>query len=208
MDFLLPTTLTGDLVSLEPLSHQHHDGPVDAAGDGELWDLWYTSVPRPGAMAAEIDRRLGLQSDGSMLAFTARRNDTGAVIGMTTFMDADAVHRRVEIGSTWNARSAQRTGTNTESKLLLLGHAFDVLECIAVEFRTHWLNQQSRAAIARLGAKQDGVLRSHQRMPDGTLRDTVVFSIIALEWPGVRNELRRRLSAHRRGPRQDPGYPA
>jgi RimJ/RimL family protein N-acetyltransferase len=107
MDFLLPTTLTGDLVSLEPLSHQHHDGPVDAAGDGELWDLWYTSVPRPGAMAAEIDRRLGLQSDGSMLAFTARRNDTGAVIGMTTFMDADAVHRRVEIGSTWNARSAQ-----------------------------------------------------------------------------------------------------
>ncbi len=197
MDFLRPITLTGDLVTLEPLSHQHHDALVDAAKDGELWNLWYTYVPRPDAMAAEIDRRLALQQTGSMLAFTTRRNDTGAVIGMTTFMNADAVNRRVEIGSTWNAQSAQRTGTNTESKLLLLGHLFDDLDCIAVEFRTHWLNQQSRAAILRLGAKQDGVLRSHMRATDGTLRDTVVLSILAMEWPAVRNELGRRLSAHR-----------
>lgn len=197
MDFLQPTTLTGDLVTLEPLSPRHHDGLVEAASDGALWDLWYTSIPRPEAMAAEIDRRLALQDAGAMLAFTALRNDTGTVIGMTTFMNVDAVNRRLEIGSTWNARSAQRIGTNTESKLLLLGHAFEDLDCIAVEFRTHWLNQQSRAAIARLGAKQDGVLRSHVLAGDGSVRDTVVFSIIALEWPAVRNELRRRLSAHR-----------
>ncbi len=196
MPFLEPVTLTGDLVALEPLRHDHHDGLVAAAQDGELWNLWYTSVPRPEAMSAEIDRRLDLQAAGSMLAFTTRRLDTGAIIGMTTFTNVDAVHRRVEIGSTWNAVSAQRTGTNTESKLLLLTHAFDQRDCIAVELRTHWMNQQSRAAIARLGAKQDGVLRSHQRMADGSLRDTVVFSIVASEWPAVRNELRRRLAAH------------
>ena len=131
-----------------------------------------------------------------MVPFTARRNDTGAVIGMTTFMNIDAVNRRVEIGSTWTASSAQRSGTNTESKLLLLTHAFETQDCIAVEFRTHWLNQQSRAAIAKLGAKQDGVLRSHSLASDGTLRDTVVFSIIAIEWPAIRRELRRRLAAH------------
>ena len=197
MTFLQPTTLAGELVTLEPLSAAHHDGLVAAAQDGELWNLWYTSVPRPEAMAAEIDRRLALQAAGAMLAFTVRRNDTGQVIGMTTYMNVDAVNHRVEIGSTWNARSAQRSGTNTESKLLLLGHAFESLDCIAVEFRTHWLNHQSRAAIAKLGAKQDGVLRSHSIASDGTLRDTVVFSIIAVEWPAVRSELRRRLAAHR-----------
>ncbi|MET3803541.1 RimJ/RimL family protein N-acetyltransferase [Nakamurella sp. UYEF19] len=187
-------TLTGTLVTLEPLTRDHHDGLVAAASDGDLWDLWYTSVPRPEAMAAEIERRLALQAAGSMVAFTARRNDTGAVIGMTTYMNVDAVSRRLEIGSTWNAASAQRSGTNTESKLLLLRHAFESLDCIAVEFRTHWLNHQSRAAIARLGAKQDGVLRSHMLTADGTIRDTVVFSIIAMEWPAVRNELLRRLA--------------
>jgi RimJ/RimL family protein N-acetyltransferase len=117
---------------------------------------------------------------------------------MTTYMNVDAANRRVEIGSTWNARSAQRTGTNAESKLLLLGHAFDTLDCIAVEFRTHWHNRQSRAAIEGLGAKQDGVLRSHQRMANGSLRDTVVYSVIAPEWPAVRAELQRRLAAHGR----------
>ncbi len=195
--FLQPIVLTGDIVTLEPLAPEHHDGLVAATQDGELWNLWYTAVPRPEEMAAEIDRRLGLQAAGSMLAFTARRTADGAVIGMTTFMNPDAVNRRVEIGSTWNARSAQRSGTNTESKLLLLGHAFETLDCIAVEFRTHWLNQQSRAAITKLGAKQDGVLRSHTLAGDGTLRDTVVYSIIAIEWPAIRGELRRRLSAHR-----------
>ena len=196
MDLLAPVTLSGDLVTLEPLSHDHLDGLIAAVEDGELWKLTYTAVPRPEGMAAEIDRRLAEHAAGRMLPFTAVRRDTGAVIGMTTFMNVDAVNRRVEIGSTWNARSAHRSGTNTESKLLLLGHAFDTLDCIAVEFRTHWLNLQSRTAIAALGAKQDGVLRSHQRMPDGTLRDTVVFSIIAVEWPAIRAELRRRLAAH------------
>ncbi|GHS88495.1 GCN5 family N-acetyltransferase [Actinomycetota bacterium] len=196
VSFLRPVTLAGDLVVLEPLAHAHHDGLVAAVSDGELWNLSYTTVPRPEAMRAEIDRRLALAAAGSMLPFTALRRDTGAVIGMTTYMNVDAANRRVEIGSTWNARSAQRTGTNTESKLLLLGHAFEELGCIAVEFRTHWLNQQSRAAIARLGAKQDGVLRNHVIMRDGSYRDTVVFSIIASEWPAVRGELRRKLAAH------------
>lgn len=197
MSFLQPVTLTGDLVVLEPLTHDHRDGLIAAVRDGDLWTLTYTAVPRPEQMTAEIDRRLAEQAAGRMLAFTTRRRDTGAVIGMTTFMNIDAVNRRVEIGSTWNATSAQRSGTNTDSKLLLLGHAFDEMACIAVEFRTHWLNQQSRAAIAHLGAKQDGVLRHHQISADGTLRDTVVFSIIAAEWPAIRAELRRRLAARR-----------
>jgi N-acetyltransferase len=192
--FLQPVTLSNDVVTLEPLSHDHLEGLCDAARDGELWNLWYTSVPRPEDMAVEIDRRLGLLHAQSMLPFTVRRNDTGQIIGMTTYMNADAAHRRVEIGSTWNATSAHRSGTNTASKLLLLTHAFEQLQCIAVEFRTHWMNMQSRTAIAHLGAKQDGILRNHQRMPDGSLRDTVVFSIIESEWPAVRNELNRRLN--------------
>jgi RimJ/RimL family protein N-acetyltransferase len=194
--FLEPVRLTGELVVLEPLLFEHHDELVAAASDGRLWELWYTTVPAPGGMRAEIDRRLQQQAAGTMLPFTTRRADTGQVIGMTTYMNVDAVHRRVEIGSTWNAQSAQRSGTNTEAKLLLLGHAFETLECIAVEFRTHWHNRQSRAAIERLGAKQDGVLRSHQRMSDGSLRDTVVYSIIAPEWPAVRAGLRHRLAVH------------
>jgi RimJ/RimL family protein N-acetyltransferase len=193
MTFLHPVTLRGSRVTLEPLSQDHHDGLVEAASDGELWNLWYTSVPRPEQMRAEIDRRLALAESGSMLPFTALRS--GTVIGMTTFLNVDAVNRRVEIGGTWNRASAQRSGTNVESKLLLLEHAFDDRGCIAVEFRTHWMNHQSRTAIARLGAKQDGVLRSHQKLPDGSLRDTVVFSIIAWEWPSVANELRHRLAA-------------
>ncbi len=192
MSFLDPVTLTGDRVTLEPLSQDHAEGLAAAARDGELWRLWYTSVPSPEGMRGEIDRRLGLHAAGSMLPFTVRRNDTDAVVGMTTFMHVDAKTRRVEIGSTWLARSAQRTGLNAEAKLLLLTHAFDVLQCVAVEFRTHWHNLQSREAIARLGAKQDGVLRSHQRMPDGSLRDTVVFSIVEAEWPAVRSGLRHR----------------
>lgn len=197
MSLLASVTLSGDLVTLQPLSHEHHDDLAAAACDGELWKLWYTHVPRPEAMRGEIDRRLEENASGRMLPFTVRRNDTNRVIGMTTFMNVDADTPRVEIGSTWHARSAQRTGMNAESKLLLLTHAFEALGCVAVEFRTHWMNQQSRDAIARLGAKQDGILRNHQRMPDGTLRDTVVFSIIEVEWPAVRNELRRRLATPR-----------
>ena len=193
---LEPVVLTGDLVTLEPLVLDHHDALVEAASDGELWDLWYTSVPRPEGMRAALEARLAEQERGRMLPFVARRTADGRVIGMTTYCNVDAEHRRLEIGYTWNARSAQRTGTNAESKLLLLGHAFDVLGCIAVELRTHWMNQQSRAAIARLGAKQDGVLRNHAVMPDGSLRDTVVYSVLDTEWPAVRAGLRHRLAGH------------
>ncbi|MGO4493256.1 GNAT family N-acetyltransferase [Arthrobacter sp. 2YAF22_2] len=197
-----PITLTGRHVVLEPLNRDHHDGLVAAARDGELWHLWYTSVPAPEAMAAEIDRRLELQHQGSMLPFTTRllnpaTGGPGRVIGMTTYMNIDAATPRVEIGSTWNAASAHGSGSNPDSKLLLLRHAFETLGCPAVEFRTHWLNQQSRDAIARLGAKQDGVLRSHTRTADGALRDTVVFSILEHEWPMVRSGLEYRLAKHR-----------
>lgn len=190
---LQPVTLTGELVRLEPLSHGHHDGLVAAARDGELWRLWYTSVPRPEQMSAEIDRRLSLQDAGSMLPFTAIRRSDEQIIGMTTYMNIDLSLPRVEIGSTWNARGAQGTGTNAESKLLLLTHAFDVLGCPAVELRTSFMNTQSRAAIERLGAKLDGVLRQQARTRDGSLRDTCVYSIVAAEWPQVRSGLRYRL---------------
>ncbi|MEO3941955.1 GNAT family protein [Paenarthrobacter nicotinovorans] len=196
MTSIEPITLTGKFVTLEPLSQEHHDGMVEAARDGDLWKLWYTSVPTPEGMAAEIDRRLGLQAEGSMLPFATRSNATGKLIGMTTYMNIDAATPRLEIGSTWNAASAHGTGTNPDSKLLLLGHAFETLGCVAVEFCTHWMNQQSREAIARLGAKQDGVLRSHSRSKDGALRDTVVFSILEHEWPAVRNGLEFRLAKY------------
>jgi N-acetyltransferase len=194
MPFLEPVTLTGDLVTLEPLRVEHSDDLVAAASDGRLWELWYTSVPSPESMRADIGRKLAEQAKGTTLPFTVRRTDTGAVVGMTTYLNVDADVPRLEIGSTWTARSAQRTGVNAESKLLLLTHAFEVLGCLAVEFRTHWHNMQSRAAIARLGAKQDGVLRNHRRLPDGSLRDTVVFSILDTEWPAVRSGLRHRLA--------------
>jgi RimJ/RimL family protein N-acetyltransferase len=197
--FLEPLTLSGRHVVLEPLDPEHHDGLVAAARDGELWKLWYTSVPAPEEMAAEIDGRLAKQEQGSMLPFTTRLIDPvtggpGRIIGMTTYCSIDAATPRVEIGYTWNAASSHGTGTNADSKLLLLGHAFERLGCPAVEFRTHWLNHQSREAIARLGAKQDGVLRSHTRTKDGVLRDTVVFSILEHEWPMVRAGLEFRLA--------------
>jgi N-acetyltransferase len=194
--FAAPVTLTGQLVSLTPTSPDDAEQLGDAARDGELWTLGYTAVPRPEEMADAIAWRLEQQRLGTMLPFTARHADTGVAFGMTTYCHIDAANRRVEIGHTWNARSVQRSGTNTESKLLLLGHAFETLDCIAVEFRTHFLNRQSRAAIERLGARLDGILRHHQVMADGTLRDTVVYSITAPEWPAIRNELRRRLAQH------------
>jgi RimJ/RimL family protein N-acetyltransferase len=190
---LSPVTLTGDLVILEPLGPEHHDALVAAASDGRLWEHWYTAVPSPDGMAADIDRRLAMQAAGTMLPFVVRRLSDGVVVGETTYCNVEAEVPRVEIGYTWTAASAQRTGVNAESKLLLLTHAFEEIGCLAVEFRTHWHNHQSRTAIARLGAKQDGVLRNHRRMPDGSLRDTVVFSILATEWPAVRSGLRYRL---------------
>jgi RimJ/RimL family protein N-acetyltransferase len=147
-------------------------------------------------MRAYIDTALELQHKQSALPFAIRNRDTGKIVGSTRYLNIDAANRRLEIGSTWHAASAQRTGINREAKLLLLTHAFETLQCIAVEFRTHWLNQQSRAAIAGLGAKQDGVLRNHQRLADGSFRDTVVFSIIESEWPAVRRHLQHQLSRH------------
>lgn len=194
---LKPVTLTGPTITLEPLTRDHHDGLADAVRDGDLWNLWYTSVPTPEGMAAEISRRLALQDKGVMLPFALRRNNTGQLLGMTTYCNIDVDTPRVEIGYTWNRASVQGTGTNPESKLLLLTHAFEELGCTAVEFRTHWMNHQSREAIARLGAKQDGVLRAHRWGPDGSLRDTVVFSIVGAEWPMVRAGLTHRLSKSR-----------
>ena len=188
-----PVTLRGTHARLEPLSHAHHDGLVEAVKDGELWKLWYTSVPKPENMQKEIDRRLSLQAAGTMLPFTVFDAE-GAIAGMTTYMNVDAANRRVEIGSTWYAKRVQRTPLNTQCKLLLLTHAFETLDCIAVEFRTHFFNHQSRRAIERLGAKQDGILRNHQIAPNGTLRDTVVFSIIASEWPTVKAHLNFQLN--------------
>lgn len=201
MAFAEPVVLTGDLVLLEPLRVEHHDALVAAAEDGQLWTLSYTGVPRPEEMRTQIEAYLVAQQTGELVPFTVRDRSTGRVIGQTTFCNVDAGNRRLEIGGTWYAQSSQRTGVNTEAKLLLLSHAFDRLDTIAVELRTHWLNHRSRRAIERLGAKQDGVLRSHKIMPDGTLRDTVVFSILAHEWSAVRNELNRSLAAHDVPPR-------
>jgi RimJ/RimL family protein N-acetyltransferase len=175
-------------VALAPLNISHAEGLTRAARDGELWRLWYTSVPSPEGMVAEIERRLALRAAGSMLPFTVFDAED-AICGMTTYMNIDATHRRVEIGSTWYAQWVQRTPLNTECKLLLLQHAFEALDCIAVEFRTHRFNTQSRRAIERLGAQLDGILRNHQRAPNGTLRDTCVYSITADEWPTVRAHL-------------------
>jgi len=189
MTWLTPLTLQSSTVILEPLSLDRHDELVDAASDGELWNLWYTFVPTPQAMRREIGKRLSLQREGSMLPFTVIERATGRAAGMTTFMNVDADNRRVEIGSTWYRRSVQRTSLNTECKLLLLRQAFEALDCIAVEFRTHFLNHASRRAIERIGARLDGVLRNHRLSSNGTLRDTCVYSIINSEWPMVRTHL-------------------
>jgi RimJ/RimL family protein N-acetyltransferase len=177
--------LSGPHATLRPLSKDHHDALCEATRDGELWKLWYTAVPSPEGMAAEIERRLALATMCPFTVFDA----AGRAVGMTTYMNTDAVHKRVEIGSTWYAKSAQRSPLNTQCKRLLLAHAFDTLDCIAVEFRTHRLNTQSRRAIERLGAQLDGMLRCHSRSGDGTLRDTAVYSITAAEWPTVRSHL-------------------
>jgi len=192
--FTDPITLSGRHAALEPLAYDQHDGLVAAVRDGELWKLWYTAIPTPEGMRAEIERRLGLQQAGSMLPFAVRKLASGKIAGMTTYMNVDAKNRRVEIGSTWYAESAQRTPLNTECKLMLLTRAFETLDCIAVEFRTGFFNYASRRAIARLGAKQDGILRSHQHYANGSVRDTVVFSIIAQEWPAVKHHLEFKLA--------------
>ena len=196
MAFLQPVTLQGRHASLLPLSPEHLAGLQDATRDGDLSSLWYTAVPSPEGMAAEIDRRLGLLARDSMLPFTVLDAE-GRIAGMTTYMNVDGANRRVEIGSTWYAKRVQRSALNTECKLMLLTHAFESLGCIAVEFRTHRLNTQSRRAIERLGAQLDGILRSHQISPNGSLRDTAVYSLTAAEWPTVRAHLRFQLERPR-----------
>jgi len=171
------------------LSQAHHDDLVEAVNDGELWKLWYTAIPSPENMRAEIDRRLALREKGSMLPFAIIDKQTGKAVGMTTYMNIDATNRHVEIGSTWYRKAVQRSELNSQCKILLLQHAFEHLKCIAVEFRTHFFNQQSRQGIERLGAKLDGILRNHQLAMNGTLRDTCVYSIIASEWPTVKAHL-------------------
>ena len=196
MTWPAPVDLSGTHASLVPLSPTHEAGLIEAVRDGELWRLWYTAVPSPEGMAAEITRRLALQAAGSMLPFTVL-DAAGRIVGMSTYMNIDATHKRVEIGSTWYAKSAQRSPLNTQCKLLLLGHAFDALDCIAVEFRTHRLNAQSRRAIERLGAQLDGILRAHARSANGALRDTAVYSITAAEWPTIKGHLEWQLAKER-----------
>jgi len=189
VSWIEPVTLRGRHATLEPLAREHHEGIRRAASDGELWRLWYTSVPSPEKTAGWFDIAFDMRDRLGALPFAVRDNATGDVVGSTRYFNVDAPNRRLEIGHTWYSRRAQRTAINTECKLLLLTHAFETLGSIAVEFRTHWFNQASRAAIARLGARQDGVLRNHQLMPDGSRRDTVVFSIIDAEWPAVKRHL-------------------
>ena len=197
MAFTDPVTLDGRLATLVPLSHTQHRELEEAVRDGELWTLWYTSVPAPDALGAEIDRRLELCKSGSMLPFAVIERSSGQAVGMTTFMNVDEKNRRLEIGSTWYRKRVQRSGVNTECKLLLLTYAFETLACLAVEFRTHFFNRQSRLGIERLGAKLDGILRQHMIGADGTLRDTCVYSILDREWPTVRAHLGYQLSRPR-----------
>jgi N-acetyltransferase len=191
--FVEPVTLTGQhWVALEPLAHEHIPEIAEAAGDGELGGLWFTHAPKAEAVEQWVDVRLASQKPDEGLTFVVRSLD-GTLIGSSSYLNVDADNRRLEIGNTWYVSSARRSGVNSETKLMMLSHAFDELGCVAVEFRTHFFNFTSRAAIERLGAKLDGVLRSHQVLPDGSRRDTVVYSILDIEWPAVRNNLRYRL---------------
>lgn len=192
-----PITLDGHGVRLEPLSHAHRDGLAAAAADGALWELWYTSVPRPDETAAYIDAALEGQRAGHRLPFVVRDAATAKVLGSTSYHDIVPAIDRVEIGWTWYAQSCQRTHVNTSCKLLLLSHAFDVLGCRVVGLRTDNFNLRSQRAIEGIGAKKDGVIRHHQARRDGSARDTVMFSILAEEWPDVYRHLQTRLARHR-----------
>jgi RimJ/RimL family protein N-acetyltransferase len=194
--FVEPVSMTGERwVTLEPLSREHLPEIAAAAADGELGRLWFTHAPKAGIAEQWVDMRLAAQKPDEGLTFVVRGLD-GGFIGSSSYLNVDAANRRLEIGNTWYVSSARRSGVNSETKLLMLGHAFDQLNCVAVEFRTHFFNSTSRAAIERLGAKLDGILRSHQVLPDGSRRDTVVYSILDIEWPAVRNNLRYRLDRH------------
>lgn len=197
-DWTQAPRLQGIHVALEPLQPAHADGLRDAAADGRLWELWYTNVPAPAEVDAYIDAALAMQAAGAALAF-AVRDAHGRVVGTTRYYDLLPATPRLQVGYTWYAHSAQRTGLNTEAKLLLLGHAFEALGCASVGLQTSTHNAASRAAIARLGARQEGILRHHLRHRDGSLRDTVNFSIIDSEWPAVKAGLLQKLERHAHG---------
>jgi len=186
-------SLTGHHVELKPLSLDYVDGLSEAVTDGELWKLWYTQVPNVSEVPSYIEDALTARNNSGEMPFVILDVETNRVIGSTRYCNVDSQNKRLEIGYSWYRKSAQRTAANTETKYLLLQHAFETLNAIAVEFRTNWFNHQSRVAISRLGAKQDGVLRNHKRMPDGTMRDTVIFSIINSEWASVKNHFEFKL---------------
>jgi RimJ/RimL family protein N-acetyltransferase len=199
--------LEGDFVRLEPLSYARASELGRASEDGNLSELWYTVVPEAAGMSAEIDRRLGLHAAGTMMPFATIDVASGKAIGMTTFMNIKLENLKVEIGSTWLAGSYQGTAINPEAKLLMLSYAFDILGCNAVELRTHEKNAQSRAAIEKLGAKLDGLLRNDMIMPNGTIRNTAVYSITKDEWPDVRVALEMRLGVRPRGDEENSDGP-
>ena len=197
MSWPKPVTLHSKTVQLEPLSIDHVSDLINAVKDGNLYNHWYTSIPQPKNMKIEIERRLKLQDMGTMLPFAVISLKTEKAVGMTTYMNVDKENKRVEIGSTWYAKSVQRTSLNTECKLMLLEHAFENLACICVEFRTHFMNHQSRRGIERLGAKLDGILRSNAIQKNGTIRDTAVYTIISSEWSSVKANLEYQLVKNR-----------
>lgn len=184
-----PIALLGKHVTLEPMQIRHVAELQAAARDGQLWKLWYTAVPSPEQTEQYILDALHKRDNNGEMPFVIHEHKTNKVIGSTRFLNVDEQNQRLEIGNTWFAETYQRTAKNTETKLLMLTHAFEQLSSIAVEFRTHWINHRSRRAIERLGAKQDGVLRNHSKTKDGGYRDTVVFSIIENEWPMVKKHL-------------------
>jgi RimJ/RimL family protein N-acetyltransferase len=192
-----PVALEGHGVRLEPLTREHHDGLAAAAADGELWKLWFTSVPEPEQTHAYISAAIAGRDAGQMLPWAVRDLASGAIVGSTRYHDIVPEIDRVEIGYTWYARRCQKTGVNTACKLLLMTHAFEGLGCTVVGFRTDNFNFASQQAIAALGAKKDGVIRHHHARRDGTVRDTVLYSILATEWPDVKRHLELRLARRR-----------
>ena len=191
-----PVVLEGHGIRLEPLSQDHHDALVAAASDGTLWELWFTTIPPPDGMRKYIDDALRGQRDGHMLPWVVREAATGEIVGSTRYHDIVTAIDRVEIGYTWYRASRQRSSVNTTCKLLLLAHAFDTLGCKVVGLRTDNFNFRSQRAIEGIGAKKDGVLRHHAARKDGTVRDSVMYSILAAEWKDVRRHLELRLARH------------
>jgi N-acetyltransferase len=199
MTWLEPVQLTGAAVTLVPLGIDHVEPLKAAVMDGELWRLWFANVPSCDQMEDYVIRAVESTAKGNV-AFAVRLNSTDRIVGTTRFYNVDEINRRPMLGYTWYANSVCKTGVNTECKLLLLQYVFEEKDAIAVEFRTHYFNQASKTAIERLGARQDGILRSHQIMRDGSIRDTVVYSILRHEWPAVKNNLTSKLIAYHRSP--------